>query len=453
MDCVKIGKLEESDFDGIITRAGGRRFSRDHSRETDKNADFVIGDAILELKLINEEGLEKEERQRKIAEIFRSSQPNRPVIILRPHLLNAGAQRSYYNAMMGPIKTHIEKANKQLKRSAEDFGGDPSRVLLLVNNGYAALSHEDFKEITVRRACNATHNIDAVVVAGLYYYSDTFDSYFFPEIDLFPIRIDRPFKSYDSLSREWRTFAMNFLTRCCILGEERRAEERLPVQELSFELDGVRFIKPAPPMGKPSEFFVNGRPRKNSTGITTCPPVACTFPNFGAETWQRMKDYLEGHGFFKDSYSDWLRFRQEQETALATPTRPFVPVDVEIDQWVDWCKAQNCSANFQSLCDYANTVFVSSLRKVIDGAKDREQSPIAVPRYVLLLSEVIGQDMANDLCSIYLVSDDLAGERRIPLVQNVRLFFEHGLALAGAFAVKLGVNAVRYEKDLANAWV
>jgi hypothetical protein len=65
MDYVKIGKLEESDFDGIITRAGGRRFSPDHSRETDKNADFVFGSAIVELKLVNEDGLEKQKRQRK----------------------------------------------------------------------------------------------------------------------------------------------------------------------------------------------------------------------------------------------------------------------------------------------------------------------------------------------------------------------------------------------------
>ena len=267
-----------------MTNAGGRRFSADHSREAEQNADFVLGSAILELKLINEEGLEKAERQRKIAELFRASQPDRPVIVLRPNLLDADGQRAYYSAMMGPIKNHVEKANKQLKRSAERIGGNPARVLLLINNGYAALSHEEFKEIAFTRACNATNNIDAVVVAGLYYYSDTWDSYFFPEIDLFPIRIDRSFTSYDSLAKEWRTFAMNFLTRCCILGEEKRVDERLPVQELTFELDGVTFVKPAPPMGKPSDFFVKGRPRKNSTGITTCPPVARTFPSFDSTT-------------------------------------------------------------------------------------------------------------------------------------------------------------------------
>ena len=69
------------------------------------------------------------------------------------------------------------------------------------------------------------------------------------------------------------------------------------------------------------------------------------------------------------------------------------------------------------------------------------------------MTEVIRQDMANDLCSIYLISDDLVDERRLSLVENLRLFFEHGLALASAFAVKLNVHTVRFEKDVANAWV
>jgi hypothetical protein len=85
MDYVKIGKPTERNFEDIIQKAGGRRLSEDESRETERNADFQLGQAIVELKLVNEEGLEKEERQRKIAEIFRAAQPGRPVIVLRPN--------------------------------------------------------------------------------------------------------------------------------------------------------------------------------------------------------------------------------------------------------------------------------------------------------------------------------------------------------------------------------
>src|SRR5882672_85114 len=313
MDYVKIGKLEERDFDSIFMKLGARRFSADDSRERQRNADFVLGNVLIELKLIDEERLEKEERRLKIAKIFRVRQPDRPVIVLRPDQLDEEGERAYYSAMAGPIKTHVKKANGQLKESAAALGSDPIRVLFLVNNGYAALSHDEFKDIAVKRACNDTHNIDAMVIAGLYYYSDTFDSYFFPEMDLFPIRIDRPFPLFDLLFREWQEFGTNHLTRGFILGEDTHKEQRLPVQELTYTVDDVTFIKPAPSMGKPSEFFVSGRPRKNSTGITKCPPVAKTIPSFNPFNWQRFRSHFPDHDFFKASYSDWIHFRQEQE--------------------------------------------------------------------------------------------------------------------------------------------
>ena len=65
MEYAKIGKLTEDDLDEIIAKLGGHRFSPDHSREKDPNTDYVLGNAVIELKLINEEGLEKEERRRK----------------------------------------------------------------------------------------------------------------------------------------------------------------------------------------------------------------------------------------------------------------------------------------------------------------------------------------------------------------------------------------------------
>jgi hypothetical protein len=218
-------------------------------------------------------------------------------------------------------------------------------------------------------------------------------------------------------------------------------------------LDGITFIKPAPAIGKPSEFFINGRPRRNSSGITKCPPIAITFPSFDASTWQRFRDHLPTHDFFKATYPEWIRFRQEQEKELTTPTEPFVAVNIDFDAWMTWCKTQHNGSYFAALCEYANTIFSDSLRRLADEAQSRENALIVVPRYMLLVTEEIGQDKANDLSSIYLVDEGITEERRNPLIENERLFFEHGLALASAFAVKLGVHAVRYEKDMTNAWV
>jgi hypothetical protein len=456
MESMRIGKLKEADFDSIIIAAGGCRFSPTPESNKPKNNDYVLGEAMVELKLVDEEGLEKAERQRKVAEIFIAADPGRPVVILRPDLLEASAQRAYYRAMTGPIKSHIEKANKQLKQSAIDAGGNPVRVLMLMNNGYATLSHDEFKDIAINRACNDTHSIDALVVGGLYYYGDGFDMNFFPQMDLFPIHLDRPFKSFDLLWTQWQAFAQQLLTKF-MFEKTAPQKNRLPVEELVYELDGVRFVKPAPAMGQPSQFFVNGRPRKDSTG-TSIPTVAQTFPNLSAADWRRFCDVrawdrLSWNDFLKPTYSEWLQFRQQQERSLAAPLRPFVPVNVDLDAWSQWCNESRRQPSVVALCDYARVVFQSRVLEVIDAARGRTNTTVVPPRYVLLLAEEIGQDKANDLCSLYLIEETIEGEERTRILHDERMRFEHGLALASAYAMKTGAGSVLYEKNMDHAWV
>ncbi|MFT5816380.1 MAG: hypothetical protein ACI9VT_004159 [Psychroserpens sp.] len=49
--------------------------------------------------------------------------------------------------MRGPIKTHIKKAIKQLRASAESQDREIFTVVLIINNGYGALSHAEFLKI------------------------------------------------------------------------------------------------------------------------------------------------------------------------------------------------------------------------------------------------------------------------------------------------------------------
>ena len=79
------------DIDGVIRSAAGNRFASEDS------ADYQLNEAIIEPKLITEEGFEKEERQRKLAELFKRNQPDKPVVILDPASLDRADQREYYN--------------------------------------------------------------------------------------------------------------------------------------------------------------------------------------------------------------------------------------------------------------------------------------------------------------------------------------------------------------------
>ena len=108
MDYMKIYKLCEADFDGIVKSAGGEKFSNDDSRETQPNPDYLLNESVIELKFVEEEGLEKRERQQKIADIFKKHFPDKPVIVLDPNLLQKDEQRSYYQALSTPIQKQIK---------------------------------------------------------------------------------------------------------------------------------------------------------------------------------------------------------------------------------------------------------------------------------------------------------------------------------------------------------
>jgi len=452
MDYVHIGKLEESDFDAIIERAGGRRLSPDDSRENRSNADYTLGEAVVELKLVEEEGLEKQERQQRVAEMFRAQQPDRPVIVLLPELLDGAGRHAYYSVMAGPIKGHVKKAARQLKETGTRLGNQPVRVLILINNGYAALSHEEFTDIAVNRACNDTRNIDCLVVGGLYYYSDRFEMYLFERLELRPINVDRPFRSFETLRRKWLEFVERFAT-AIVLGQDERSRSRLPVMDLKYDYDGITYIIPAPPMGKPSKFWPKGRPRENSTGIEACPPVAQTFPNLDAENWRRFRSRLSGSEFFKGSFAEWLNFKKEQEEELGTDTQPFVSVAVNYDACLAWCEEQKQPLDVPAICQYASVLFDQVVRNLMEQARDRSKTQIVIMEYVLLVTEEIGQDKANDLSSIYHVHESPAGIRKRAFLKNGRLFFDHALAIACAYAAKQGIGTVLYEKDRTHAWI
>ena len=76
------------------------------------------------------------------------------------------------------------------------------------------------------------------------------------------------------------------------------------------------------------------------------------------------------------------------------------------------------------------------------------------PRVEALVTEVIGQDMANDVSHIVrLTAGTGGGTSEQSLITNERMFHEHALALGAAYAVKHGISALLWVKDLRYAWV
>lgn len=439
MDYVRIRRIVESDFDSVVELSGGRRVLEEGS------ADYILREAVLELKLVEEEGLEKTTRREKVANIFREGQPDAPIVKVIPEMLDPAGARAYYNAVAGPIKTHVKKAADQLDKTRKRENAELVRVLVIVNNGYAALSHEEFKSICVKCAQNDTRKIDWVVCGGIYYYSDQFDSYVIAPFEGIPINIGSAFPSFELLQRDWGNFVENLVTDL-IRGPGPPDTGRMPVLDLVFEIDGVRYVKPAPGMPE-SSFWPNGRrPRDNTTGITSCPPLALVFPGFSEEDWRLFRERLPDSKVLKTTYQGFQKFTREQERKCNKKLKPFVAIGVTYSDFIEWIARTNGNWRFADISEFAAEQFSTEVRKIVEASKSKSEVMISPLEYILCVVEEIGQDQANDFASIYYISRILGFEREELLLEKTRMFFEYALSVAGAYALKEGVSDVFYTR-------
>ena len=452
MEYMRIARLREEDFDGIVTSCGGHRAVVDHTRSKAQNADYILNEAIIELKLVDEEGLNKENRQKKVAELFRAVQPDKPTVVLDAEMLDGGSKKVYYNLMEGPIKTHVKKASKQINHTQKSLRETKLRVLLVVNVGYTALDMREFSSVVLKCARNDTSKIDYVIAAGLYYYSDRFDGFVFTPFELYPINVTSLFQSFESLRDSWHTFTEKFMTSF-VLGQQRLDNNRLPVIDIKFWHEDKLFIKPAPRFGKPSSFWPEGRrPRENSTGISVCPPIAMTFPELTIQQWTLFKGLFPKDHHWGGCYSDWIAWSDREAERLHDRLKPFVKVAIDFEQCQKWCSQRYGHWGFSEICQFANSCFDEQAKEIITKAIQKSEAKVLVPHYIYLITEEIGQDMENDLSSIYFVSDVPGFERKETILENERLFFEHAVALAAAYAIKRKASIVMYDKDQKHLW-
>lgn len=448
-DFAKINRLTESDFTGIFKAAGGSRVSNNDSKENIPNADYVINNVIVELKLVEEEGFDKTTRQQKLSKLF-GKYDKSPVVVIDPGLLSYEDRRKYFNILEGPIKTHVKKASKQLKYTNLKLGGKHTKILLIVNNGYAAMGKEEFKAVAWKCVRNDSTNIDYLITCGIYYYSDGFDSSVIAPFEIEGVLDDLEPCEYLSIRESWNAFLNKHITEF-VIEPDSRDNSRLPILDLEFDVDGVTFIKPTPSFGKDSEFWVAGRPRINSSGIEECPPIGMIFPKLSRNSWGLVKEALEDSWKLQDSYEEWVKFSIEEEHKYANIIQPFIHIKIEYDDLAEKVE-NNCIASFSGLCNYANDIFSERVREIIFSARNIKDTKIELDKYILLVIREIGRDKKNDLCSIYLSTN--VGEPEIieTFIENERIFFEHGISLASAYALKSNISMVLYYKDKTYAW-
>jgi len=65
-----IPRITESFIDKAVEKIEGRRLNEGEKSEGIQNADYILPGAVAELKILEEEGLEKKSRQNKIKKFF-----------------------------------------------------------------------------------------------------------------------------------------------------------------------------------------------------------------------------------------------------------------------------------------------------------------------------------------------------------------------------------------------
>lgn len=451
MNTFRIQPIGEAAVDEIVTAAGGARAHPDADRRQKPGADYLLGDALVELKALDDEGLSKPERQRKLADLFRKYGDRRPVVVVDRTRLPESGQREFDGILDRPLNGIVKKARTQLVQSRSEFDHATCSILMVLNNGYTALGHEALAELLAHRARHDTREIDGVVVGGCYHHGDGFDSVFLWPLDYIPINANAPFRTFPELKRAWDAYADRTMT-ALVRGELPLDAGKGPVVDTQFEVDGTTYVKPAPPIGKASEFYIHGRPRKGGLEETGIPPVALTFPDMTAGEWSKFREVLQSDSLLCESYQEW-RKRREKGFEAGSSLKPFVPMQVTMEGWAQWCMNNKQPWNASSVRRYANELFCEQLGALLHAARKRTRDSVVPARYVLAITEEIGQDQANDLTRIGLVhagapEDEVVKE----LVLDARIFHEHGLALAGAYALAEGVDCVMWQKNRRYAW-
>ena len=170
--------LNEDFIDLLIIDSGGHRVTREEAGNfEEKNADYVLGPYVLELKQFEQEGLEISTRQEKISQIFDRNFSNGPVQQIDPYQLNENDFQEYWEVVGVPVQKRIKAASKQVKSTINKLGEKHyTGGVILLNTGYLTIPHEFLVSMAERYAGKDTSSISEVIVISSWTLTNGFDT-------------------------------------------------------------------------------------------------------------------------------------------------------------------------------------------------------------------------------------------------------------------------------------
>jgi hypothetical protein len=244
-----IPKITESFIDDVMSEISWHRYAEVYPViEGQLNADYVGPNAVAELKIFEEEGLEKEERQKAIADLFNPYVPNESIVDIELETIPSEISRKFENLVSIPFKSAIKKASKQLKESASIHKANGESVLIAVNNGYSYLNADNFERLFVSRAKRDSQSIGYAACVTVEYHQGGFDAYVFCKTRIHQINALTGWKYeevfVEAVGNKFND-AMTMMMRDQ-MNPDLWKNRQDPVKNIQFTKNGVEYIREAP---------------------------------------------------------------------------------------------------------------------------------------------------------------------------------------------------------------
>lgn len=237
-------------MDSVASDLGWARYSDHYPVKSGRlNADYVIPGYIIELKIIEEEGLDKKERQEKLAKLYASAYPNQNEIDISLENTPEEIRRKVENIVSGPIQTAVKKASNQIRETSEDLDLDASiGILVIVNNGYSYLEADAFENLVVRRCANDSSRISYAFCVTVEYHQGEFDAYILCRSRCHAIHSNTPWEHEEQVRNAVQRKFNGAMT--IMMSDQMNPDlwsERLgQVRDIRFDSDGVNYVRNAP---------------------------------------------------------------------------------------------------------------------------------------------------------------------------------------------------------------
>jgi len=242
-------RITEKFIDEVILKAGGMRLDTAGIAPGIRNADYLLGRYIFELKDLQEEAMTKGSHQEKLARLFRPY-AREASIAIDPSILSKTDFLEYLNILGRPIQGHVRSAAGQIKETKKLLGrNDLLGGLLLLNTGFGSYPHDEFSTQVERYARKDSGEFSAVMSVSAWSQTNGFDTFAFYKISPEEPQ-EEEIAAFQKAFDDCYTAMMTRMVQGTLPGNATSAPSG---RSIAFAVDGIDFAWEAPRIPLPWE--------------------------------------------------------------------------------------------------------------------------------------------------------------------------------------------------------